>query len=154
MQSGMIFPDRLLERISWLVRDAARGANATDNQCHLIFSEQRSYPYEDLCEYLNKLQRGKDQHNCSIEWDYLDQSIESIKHKNEHPIHFGDLVASAFHMAIEPKQHDMVDDRFLRNLIPAIYSRNGKCYGLKMFPPRRIEEMRAAGDLGFLKLIT
>src|SRR6185437_1856538 len=136
-----------LERISWLARDAARGGPPAENRCRVYFSEQKTYPYEDLCDYLNKLQHGRDRHNCRVEWQYIDETIGYARHKNETPIHFGDLVASAFHRAIEPKQHGMVDDRFFRNLLPAIYSKNGKSYGLKLFPPRAIDEMCARGEL-------
>jgi len=141
-----------LERISWVARDAARGGHPDQNCCRVFFSEQKTYPYEDLCEYLNKLQHGRDRHNCSVEWAYIDEKIGYAKHKNEDPIHFGDLVASAFHRAIEPKEHEMVDDRFFRNLLPAIYSKNGKRHGLKLFPPRQIDEICARGELSFLKL--
>lgn len=142
-----------LERVSWLARDSARGGKPEDNRCKLVFSEQKTYPYEDLCKYLNRLQKPNTKYNCSIEWNYLHPTIESEKHKNETPIHFADLAASAFHRAIEPKQHGMTDDRYLRNLLPAVYTRGGKYYGLKLFPPRQIGEMRDKGELGFLKLL-
>ena len=143
-----------LERVSWIARRSAkaRGGKPEENCCQLIFSEQKSYSYAELCDYLNKLQRGKERYNCSIEWDYLHTEVGYERHRNEQPIHFGDIVASAFHRAIEPKIHDMTDDRFARNLIPTVYNRNGKYYGLKLFPPAAINGMKEKGELGFLKL--
>jgi hypothetical protein len=67
-------------------------------------------------------------------------------------VHFGDIVASAFHRAIDPKKHGMTDDRFARNLIPTIYSRSGRPYGLKIFPPAAIDKLQKIGQLGFLKM--
>jgi hypothetical protein len=113
----------------------------------------KAYPYEELCDYLNRLKGGRERYNCSIEWDYIHPTILHTKHKNEAAIHLADIAASAFHKAIEPKLHGMTDDRYARNLFPGLYRRNGRCYGLKLFPPRAIEEMRRAGALSFLKLM-
>jgi hypothetical protein len=143
-----------LERISWIARDSAvaKKLKPEESQCRLVFSEQKSHSYEDLYEYLNKLRNGGDRFNCSIEWDYLHPDIEYESHKNEQLIHFGDIVASAFHRAIDPKRHGMTDDRFARNLIPTIYSRSGRPYGLKIFPPAAIDKLQKVGQLGFLKM--
>jgi hypothetical protein len=142
-----------LERISWLVRDAARGGRPEDHACQLIFSTQRSYPYKDLCDYLNKLRGGREKYNCSIEWPFLHPHVRDRKHANEQGIHLADIAASAFHRALEPKLLGMTDDRFTRNLARCLYRRNGRCYGLKLFPPKVIRQMEEAGELGFLKLI-
>lgn len=142
-----------LERVSWLARDAARGQPSEHNRCKLVFSEQKLYPYEELCNYLNRLRNGQERYNCSIEWDYLDSSIGYQPHQNEQAIHLADTAASAFHRAIEPKMHGMVDDRFAQNLFPAVYRRKGQYYGVKLFPPREIEKMKERGFFGFLRLL-
>lgn len=144
-----------LERISWLARDAAKlnGGPPDENLCQLVFSQQKAYPYDDLCDYLNRLKGGRERYNCSIEWAFIHPTILHTKHKNETAIHLADIAASAFHKALEPKQHGMTDDRFSRNLFPCLYRRNRRCYGLKLFPPRAIDEMRRVGELGFLRLV-
>lgn len=112
------------------------------------------YSYDDFLTYLNKL-RSEKNHNCRIEWEYLHISdqIEAIPHADETAIHIADIAASAFHRAIEPKDHGMVDERFEINLAPALYRRHGKLYGIKLFPTQQIEEMKASGRLNFLKII-
>jgi hypothetical protein len=76
-----------LERVSWIARDSAatKGGKPEENRCKLIFSEQKTYPYEDLCAYLNKLRRGGDRFNCAIEWEYLHPDIGCERHRNEQP---------------------------------------------------------------------
>lgn len=139
-----------VERVSWLARDAARGNVGDDYKVQLIFSEQKVYPYPDLCEYLNRLESGQERYNCSIEWKYIHPHVLATPHEDERPIHLADIAASAFHKAIEPKKHGMTDDRFLRNLFPILYRRANKCYGLKMFPGRTTAAMRQQGKLLFL----
>jgi hypothetical protein len=108
------------------------------------------YPYPELSAYLLKLKSNKT-HNCRINWSYLCEHIESEPHTNEKPIHLADTIASALHKAIEPKEHGMVDDRSERNLLSLLYRSGGRAFGLKMFPPKEIQELRAAGHLGFLR---
>lgn len=142
-----------VERVSWLARDAARGGPPLYNQCQLHFSEQRVYPYSELCDYLNKIQKGQERYNCSAVWDYINEDAIYSRHKNETPIHLADTVASAFHHALEPKQHGMTDERFQANLLPALYRRSGKVQGLKLYPPKAFEQMRRAGRFAFLRQI-
>ena len=140
-----------IERISWIARDAARGEN---HKVKLIFSEQKMYPYEELASYLNKLKDGRGRFNCSAEWQFIHEEFTSDKHADETGLHLADLVASSLHMAVEPKQHDMIDDRFERNLIPVIYRKHGRAFGFKMFPPREIGQMKNQGHYAFTKLIS
>lgn len=143
-----------LERISWIARDSAKRNGDGNKLCRLIFSQQKMYPYEDLCAYLDKLKNGQGKYNCSAEWDYIDEEIEVIPHENEQPIHLADIVASSFHRAIETKKHGMTDDRFARNLFPSLYRRDKKCYGLKLFPSKEVAEMTQAGRFDFLKMLS
>jgi hypothetical protein len=145
-----------MERISWLARDRAkrRGHYSQNSKCRLVFSEQKQHSYGELCEYLNRLQTGKLRYNCSIEWDYLHDVVTCEPHANEQPIHLADIAASALHKAIEPKAHGMTDDRYQKNLHPALYRRDGRVYGLKLFPAPDIAQMRLKGELDFLKGIS
>jgi len=143
-----------LERISWIARDAARGRDGDEHKCRIVFSEQSMYPYEDLEFYLRSL-KSNHTHNCRIEWKFLHISspLERTPHVNETSIHLADIAASAFHKAIEPKEHGMLDDRFQMNLSPALYRKHGKLYGIKLFPTKEIEQLKSSGHFQFLKLI-
>ncbi len=143
----------MIERVSWIARDSAINKGLPDTKCQLIFSEQRMYPYEDLCAYFSKLKSGRSQYNTSAEWQYIDTEVGYLPHQNEHAIHIADIVASAMHRAIEPKKHGMTDDRFQRNLAPLVYRRKGIQYGVKLFPTKEILSMRKEGKFQFLDSI-
>lgn len=143
----------IIERLSWIARDTAQKSGDASTKVSLVFSEQKMYGYDDLKIYLEKIRRGRDRYNCSVEWDHIDDDIQVLPHINEHHIHLADIVASSIHKAIEPKRHGMTDDRFQRNLAPVVYRRKGTQYGVKLFPRNEIEQMREAGDFEFMRLL-
>jgi len=141
----------LLERISWIVRDAPIIKNG-NGPCRIVLSEQRMYPYEDLFDYLDRLKAGK--HNCSAAWEHLSDETPSIlQHEDETPVHIADIAASSFAMAIEPKSHGITDDRYIRNLSPTIYCRYGRAFGVKLFPEREMRQRMQEPRFSFLKLL-
>lgn len=142
-----------IERVSWIARDAARGRDPKWHTVKLIFSKQELYPYEDIAKYLNLLRDGRGKYNCSIEWDYIHETFTAQKHKDETGIHIADLTASSLHKALEQKQHDMTDDRFERNLMPILYRKHGRCFGIKLFPRKEIQSLLENGRLEFMKLV-
>jgi len=142
----------LIERISWIARDSALARGIPDTKCHITFSEQKMYPYGDLVEYLEKLRKGKG-YNTSIEWKYIEQDFDCTPHVNEAPVHLADIAASAIARAIEPKAHGMTDDRFQRNLSPALYRKHGRQFGVKLFPSKEVAEMTRAGKFAFMRLL-
>ncbi|MBG0800838.1 DUF3800 domain-containing protein [Methylocystis sp. H4A] len=143
----------VLERVSWIAKAAARGGSSDTNKVKLVFSNQDMYPYDELASYLTKLQKGQARYNCSVNWDFVHEEFTSQRHQNETGIHLADIIASSLHMAIEPKQHGITDDRFQRNLLPMIFRSYGKPAGLKLFPTREISQMKANGDFGFMRFI-
>jgi hypothetical protein len=133
----------LIERISWAVRDARELSGRKNGPCHLVLSEQRMYPYDEMFNYFAKLRKGA--HNCRAEWKWISgEQPEIIRHEDETPVHLADIVASAFAMAIEPKDHGMTDDRFLRNFAGTIYQKHDKLFGLKLFPDREMRQRTEA----------
>lgn len=141
----------VLERVSWFARDLYQNQPGQDRNVKLTLSEQKMYPYEEMATYMEKLRKGG--HNCSAEWAFINPDLEVAPHVDEHPIHLADYAASALHMACEPKQHQMTDDRFQRNLHPILYKRRvrgeNRMYGLKFFPAG--VEVRLGLD--FIKLL-
>lgn len=138
----------LIERISWIVRDAdsAGGDHSTD----IILSRQEMYSFDELRGYTEKLKRGRGRFNTRTNWENIG-NIDQTPHQNETEMHLADLVASSFHLAIEPKDHGMTDERFFMNLSKRIYrGREGKPHGLKLWPNEAIEPAKSAGRLLFL----
>lgn len=141
-----------VERISWIARDAEHGVGQDNRRCRLVLSESEMYPVQGMQGYLDRLRAGD--HNTRTAWAFIDQEIEIEPHADEERTHLADLAASAFGAAIEPKQHGMTDDRFIRNLGPKLYrGDNGTLYGVKLFPKVEIDQLRTQGHLGVLDIL-
>lgn len=139
----------MLERISWAVRDADSAGG--DKKTDVIFSHQDMYPLDNCLRYIDKLKRGAGRFNTRANWDHLGEFL-SEPHTDEGPMHLADLAASSFHMAVEPKQHGMTDERFLRHLLARLYRGHGnKPFGLKMWPASATIEAQNEGRLSFLQ---
>lgn len=138
----------LLERISWIVRDAqSAGGN---HKADIVFSHQDMYPMTELASYIKKLKRGSGRYNTRANWEHL-ADIHDEPHRDEGNMHLADLAASSFHMALEPKQHGMTDERYLRNLLPRLYrGREEKPFGMKIWPEAAVVTATSEGRLAFL----
>lgn len=141
-----------LERISWHARDMAHGSDPATGKTALVFSKRDALPYEDIKLYLRRLKRGRGAYNCSVEWAFIDEDFQVQRHTNEQPVHFADIAASGFHDALKSR-HGVPDDRFIRNLGPTIYRRDGKIQGMKFFPSKAEEMLRRLGYLEFMQLL-
>jgi hypothetical protein len=142
-----------LERISWAVRDLCNASRLREATCTVTFSQGEMHSYEDVSAYLRRLRQGHGRYNCSAEWCFIDPKVHLLPHADETETHLADITASALHRALEPKQADITDDRFERNLARTLYRRNRSVYGLKLFPSNAVQQMRQNGQLEFLKLL-
>ena len=137
----------MLERISWIVRDASSAGG--DHKAEVVFSHQDMYSVTELHSYIAKLQRGKGRYNTRANWEHLGD-FTSESHVDEGRMHLADLVASSFHRAIEPKQHGMTDERYFRHLLARLYrGRDAKPFGLKLWPESAVTDARACGGMAF-----
>ena len=138
----------MIERISWAVRDA--NSSGGDHKADVVFSHQDMYPQEKFLEYIERLKRGRGRHNTRTNWEHVAQ-ISDTPHKDEGDTHLADLAASSFHMAVEPKNHGMTDDRFFRNLLTKLYrGREAKPHGLKLWPNDATQTAKDEGRMTFL----
>ena len=138
----------MLERISWAVRDAPKPCG--DHTTEVIFSHQDLYPLDDLKDYIERLRLGRGRYNTRANWEHL-SAFSDEAHSDESQMHLADLAASSFHMAIEPKMHDMTDERHFRHLLPRLYrGKANKPFGLKMWPESAISDAQKAGRMTFL----
>ncbi|NYS26553.1 DUF3800 domain-containing protein [Rhodobacteraceae bacterium 2376] len=138
----------MLERVSWAVRDAPKPCG--DHTAEVVFSHQDMYPLHDLQDYIERLKRGSGRYNTRANWEHL-SAFTGEAHSDEGRMHLADLAASSFHMAIEPKMHNMTDERHFGNLLPRLYrGAQNKPFGLKMWPEAAVADAQKAGRMLFL----
>lgn len=115
----------LLERLSWLGR--AGGGAVEYTLAHIVrFQIARLRQYEA---------RLKTEAGCNIRWAYLRPGKIDQPNRVEE-LQLADLAASATAAAFEPDLYGNTETRYLTELAPRLYRRNGNLtsYGLKMHP--------------------
>ena len=126
----------LLERVSWLCRDARRPEEG-DGSARIFFSNRSGMSYEDLRAYLELLKTRE----TTVEWSVIrcDQ-IQACSAGKKMGLQIADAVAHAFFRAVEPTAYGHTEDRYARMLRPVVYryKKNSLGYGIKLWP-REIE---------------
>lgn len=122
----------LLERVSWLCRDAPGRYKDGDGTCLVVFSNRSNLSYEDLRDYLLRLSNDG---GCRIDWSVIrPEQVESAQHPSSKGLQIADAVASGFFQAFEPDPFENTEDRYARILLPRCYRYKGRLnsYGLKI----------------------
>lgn len=122
----------LLERLSWLARDAPLPSNGR-REIKIIFSNRSRMSYDDLRSYVTRL-RGM---QTSIYWPAIDEALITTRtHKELIGLRAVDAVASGIRWGLELSPYGFCEDRYLRLMAPRVYRRNGRyrSYGMKFFP--------------------
>ncbi|ATE52103.1 hypothetical protein CNX65_01370 [Actinosynnema pretiosum] len=117
----------LLERLSWLARDNGRVLNYT--MAHIV-----RFKIAKLRVYEAKLRAEP---GCRIEWPWLDPRGGQIDQPSRlEELQLADLAASATGAAFNADDFGNTETRYLRQLAPRLYRRNGNLlsYGLKLHP--------------------
>lgn len=120
----------LLERLSWLARDASMSLSYTLAQIGQ-FSVPQLRKYESILKTLPE---------CSVHWGALDPSGGKIDQPSRlEYLQLADIAASATAQAFEPDRHGNTEQHYLEELRPCIYRYGSKAnrytsYGLKMHP--------------------
>lgn len=126
----------LLERISWLCRDAPKIAG--DGRVKIVLSKRSNMRFDGFAGYLRHLQSLPADRGVQIEWQAIDHGlIEVHQMEKRMGLQIADAVASSFYYAVETNVHGYIESRYAQMLKRAVYSRNGKylSYGLKFMPP-------------------
>ena len=131
----------LLERVSWYCRDHKTPHDKGDGSVRIVFSNRSGMSYNEMGEYLTRLQ--KDFSDVRIDWSIVKlDNITAYSAGKRMGLQIADAVASSFFYAVQPTQHGFTEDRYARMLKPVVYHREGRYrgYGLK-FWPRETDEL-------------
>ncbi|HDX0800646.1 DUF3800 domain-containing protein [Stenotrophomonas maltophilia] len=121
----------LLERVSWLCRDARRDAQ---HKAKLVFSNRSNMSYAELCAYLARLQQRRD---VRIDWSAVDcQNVAIFEHSKRMGLQIADAVASAVWSSVNPNGYGFTEPRYAEMLRRTMYRHKGARfgYGLKVLP--------------------
>ena len=127
----------LLERVSWLCRDLPAAADSGDGSAKIYFSNRSSMSYEELREYLRRLEQMSVAQDIRIEWTVIrpDQMQPQPAHRMM-GLQIADAVASSWFVALERSGHGFTEPRYVRMLKPIVYKHRGRFlgYGVKIWP--------------------
>jgi hypothetical protein len=144
----------LLERISWLCRDAVNRHKDGDGICKVIFSNRTNMSYDEMRDYLTLLQNRSEEIDCRIDWTAIrpDQVASLHAHKSK-GLQIVDAVASGFFSAFEPDRFDNIEDRYAKTLLPLAYRHKDKLnrYGVKICCGDKMTEAKIEAGLRWLE---
>lgn len=145
----------LLERVSWICRDAADRYKNGDGTCHVVFSNRSNLSYEAMREYLTLLKDKSEELRCRIDWTVIrPDKVSSEQHNAMKGLQIADAVASSFFHAVEPDQWENTEDRYARTLLPRCYRYKGRLnrYGVKICCGNKPTEQQIEGSIPWLDL--
>lgn len=131
----------LLERISWICRDAHEREPSGNGKCAMVFSRRRTLDYERFQGYAERIKVGDCLRTSNADWAHLDlRAITSRPHSSGYDgLLAADYVASCYGAALELSPYGLHDDHLVRPLSRRSYRSGlgtGKSWsnGLKIFP--------------------
>lgn len=131
----------LLERISWICRDAHNTYAERNPRCKIIFSERKALRADKFIEYAKPIIIGGHKKPSNVDCSFVDmEAIFDRPHRHCEGLRVADFIAGSFGSAIEMnKKLGLTDDRFLVTLLPRAYrprigSKISWNNGIKLFP--------------------
>lgn len=125
----------LVERVSWLCRDAKRTGHG-NGFVEMVFSNRSAMSYDDLRGYLLKLRDDGSERDVRVDWAVIDPvKIRAINHDQLAGLQLADAVASGVFFSVHRNPYGEVEDRYLRLLAKTVYRNREKTegYGLKFW---------------------
>lgn len=125
----------LLERISWLVRDARPRPESPI--CRLVFAKCKNLKYDVILNYLRRLRAGDEEEDIRIHWPSIDIENILVQPSSELAgLQIADIVASSVHKGFELDPHERTEATYVRHLRRRTYCRgtNYRAYGMKIMP--------------------
>jgi hypothetical protein len=117
----------LLERLSWMARDAGQTLEYT-------LAHVKRFKLSKLREYEERL---VEQPDCKIAWKSVPRGGRIDQPSRIEELQLADMVASATAQAFEPDAFGNTEQRYFREISPRLYRRGPApvtSYGLKMHP--------------------
>lgn len=129
----------LLERASWFVRDHYNPQkHSGDGTAETVFSNRQGMSYEEMKEYLRRLDRQKEA-GADIRVDLQRLPLEQITTLTPGRcmgLQLADAIAGAMFNGLERDRYGNTEPRYIRQLWPMVYryQDNTSGYGLKIVP--------------------
>jgi hypothetical protein len=129
----------ILERISWICRDAHKRDPSHDGRAAIVFSERKNLDYRRFQAYAKSIRSGESKYSSNAAWDHLDlDAIKARPHKKNYDgLLAADYVASAYGQALEYNPYGFTDDAYARVLARSAYRPDRSvrwANGVKVFP--------------------
>lgn len=135
----------LLERVSWLCRDAANEAGCSAD---LVFSNRSAMSYDELRSYLRLLKKQSETNpDISVNWNAISpENVRAVNHDQLAGLQIADAVASSIFFAVNRTQYGEVEEGYMRLLNRTIYRKKDRVegYGLKLWCKDEAEKKRLA----------
>ncbi len=144
----------LLERVSWLCRDARRADETGDGSAEVVFSNRSGMAYTELRGYLGLLEDQAAARGVTIDWTVVrPHQVTAYTSGKRMGLQLADAVASSFFKAVEPSPYGYTEERYARMLQPRVYHRRGRYlgYGLKFWPGEVESRLQTAPELGWVR---
>lgn len=121
----------LIERITWF-------ADENNGSVDLVFSNRSNVSFHDLKTYLEALSYDP---YCQIRSQVI-KKLEVLESSQRKMLQFADACASSLAEGLNKDEFGYYDERFVLTLANKLYRRKGNLlsYGLKLFPPEKINE--------------
>lgn len=125
----------LIERISWLCRDARKDERGGDGRVKITFSRRGGMSYEAFRDYLHRL-KADAAHN-QIHWPVIDiDAVDALDHGKSAALQLADAVASSVASGFEPDLYGNCELRYAETIKRITYAHAGNflSYGMKLVP--------------------
>jgi len=146
----------LMERVSWFCRDHRLANDAGDGSAEVVFSNRGGMAYDELREYLRKLQARTDLGDVRIDWSVISpDQIQATNHDKLMGLQIADAVASGFYFAVQQTPLGFTEPRYAQMLKPVVYHHSGQHlgYGLKFWPRETSELLDTEKTLQWVRQI-
>jgi hypothetical protein len=126
----------LVERVSWLCRDARKDTKGGDGRVKITFSRRGNLQsYEEFRQYLRILKSNAQSNQ--IYWPVIDiDAVDAKDAGKSAALQLADAIASSVGSGFEPDLYGNCEPRYAEELKPVTYARNANylSYGMKLVP--------------------
>ncbi|QIE57675.1 DUF3800 domain-containing protein [Pikeienuella piscinae] len=135
----------LLERVSWLCRDAAKKRGLASPSARVILEHRKRLRHDDLVAYIARLTTisaedrwlADSAADVRIDWNVIDARLMETAAKSQYAgLQIADIVASGIRTGLEANLYGNTEHRYAKMAVKQTYQRSGNftSYGFKFFP--------------------